>query len=71
MSAGYQAVQWNRQKYIYDAILIAGVALFIGDGIVAAGYFITWQIALFLTLDQSYLAYGGALAIASLVGAVS
>jgi MFS family permease len=50
---------------------LKGVAVFIGDGFNAAGYFITWQIALFLTLDQSYLAYGGALAIASLVGAVS
>jgi len=46
-------------------------AIFIGDGINSAGYFIVWQIALFLTLGQSYLAYGGALAIASLVGAVS
>jgi hypothetical protein len=50
---------------------LKGAILFVGDGVVAAGYFITWQIALFLTLDQSYLAYGGALAIASLVGAVS
>jgi nitrite reductase/ring-hydroxylating ferredoxin subunit/DMSO/TMAO reductase YedYZ heme-binding membrane subunit len=30
MSVGFKAVQWNRQKYIYDAILIAGAALFIG-----------------------------------------
>jgi nitrite reductase/ring-hydroxylating ferredoxin subunit/DMSO/TMAO reductase YedYZ heme-binding membrane subunit len=30
MSAGFKAVQWNRRKYVYDAILIAGVALFIG-----------------------------------------
>lgn len=29
MSAGFRAVQWNRQKLIYDAILLAGVALFI------------------------------------------
>src|SRR4029077_6554652 len=28
---------------------LSGVMLFIGDGWVAAGYFITWQIALFLT----------------------
>lgn len=50
---------------------LRGAMIFVGDGWVAAGYFITWQIALFLTLEQSYLAYGGALAIASLVGAVS
>jgi nitrite reductase/ring-hydroxylating ferredoxin subunit/DMSO/TMAO reductase YedYZ heme-binding membrane subunit len=30
MSAGFQAVQWNRQKIVYDAILLAGVVLFIG-----------------------------------------
>jgi nitrite reductase/ring-hydroxylating ferredoxin subunit/DMSO/TMAO reductase YedYZ heme-binding membrane subunit len=30
MSVGFKAVQWNRQKYVYDAILLAGVALFIG-----------------------------------------
>jgi len=34
MAVAYQAVQWNRQKRIYDAVLAAGVgsylALFIG-----------------------------------------
>jgi len=30
MSVGFKAVQWNRRKIIYDAILIAGVALFVG-----------------------------------------
>ena len=30
MSAGFQAVQWNRRKLVYDAILLAAVALFIG-----------------------------------------
>jgi len=30
MSVGFKAVQWNRQKIVYDAILLAGVALFIG-----------------------------------------
>ena len=30
MSAGFQAVQWNRRKLVYDAALIAAVALFIG-----------------------------------------
>jgi DMSO/TMAO reductase YedYZ heme-binding membrane subunit/nitrite reductase/ring-hydroxylating ferredoxin subunit len=30
MSAGFQAVQWNRAKVIYDVILVAAVALFIG-----------------------------------------
>jgi nitrite reductase/ring-hydroxylating ferredoxin subunit/DMSO/TMAO reductase YedYZ heme-binding membrane subunit len=30
MSAGFKAVQWNRRKIVYDAILVAGVALFVG-----------------------------------------
>src|SRR5947209_11230918 len=30
MSAGFKAVQWNRRKIVYDAILIAGVVLFVG-----------------------------------------
>ena len=29
MSGGYRAVQWNRKKLIYDAILIAGVVLYL------------------------------------------
>jgi len=30
MSIGFKAVQWNRRKLVYDAILVAGVVLFIG-----------------------------------------
>jgi len=30
MSAGFKAVQWNRRKIVYDAILIASVVLFVG-----------------------------------------
>ncbi len=30
MSGGYQAVMWNRAKYIYDAILLLGVGAYIG-----------------------------------------
>ena len=29
MSTGYRAVQWNRQKLAYDAIMLGGVALYI------------------------------------------
>jgi len=50
---------------------LSGAMLFVGDGWVAAGYFIVWQIALFVALGESYMAYGGALAIAALVGAAS
>jgi MFS family permease len=49
---------------------LSGAMLFVSDGVVAAGYFITWQIALFLSLGQDLMAYGGALAIAALVGAM-
>ena len=31
MSVGFKAVQWSREKLIYDGILLAGVALYIGD----------------------------------------
>src|SRR5882672_1683461 len=30
MSAGFRAVQWNRAKLVYDAVLLAGVVLYIG-----------------------------------------
>ncbi|MEJ0075516.1 MAG: Rieske 2Fe-2S domain-containing protein [Alphaproteobacteria bacterium] len=30
MSAGFKAVQWNRRKIVYDAILVAGVVMFVG-----------------------------------------
>jgi nitrite reductase/ring-hydroxylating ferredoxin subunit/DMSO/TMAO reductase YedYZ heme-binding membrane subunit len=36
MSAGFRAVQWNRRKIIYDIILVAGVALYIGTFIAIA-----------------------------------
>jgi len=29
MSAGYRAVQWNRDKLVYDGLLIAAVALYV------------------------------------------
>ena len=30
MSVGFKAVQWNRRKVIYDAVLVGSVALFVG-----------------------------------------
>ena len=39
------------------------------DGWFDAGFLYVWQIALFLTLGQSYQAYGGVMALAGLVGA--
>jgi hypothetical protein len=40
------------------------------DGWGAAGYIFVWQIALFLSLGQSFTAFGGAMAFAAVVGAV-
>lgn len=50
---------------------LPGVMLFVGDGWIASGYYVIWQFALFLALKQDVMAYGGALAVAALVGAVS
>jgi len=50
---------------------IPGMQLFLGDGWIAAGYHFVWQFALFLSLRESYVAYGGALAFSALVGAVA
>jgi nitrite reductase/ring-hydroxylating ferredoxin subunit/DMSO/TMAO reductase YedYZ heme-binding membrane subunit len=36
MSAGFRLVQWNRTKVIYDAILLAGIALYIGTYLIVA-----------------------------------
>jgi MFS transporter, DHA1 family, inner membrane transport protein len=49
---------------------LPGMLLFVADGWIAAGYWLVWQIALFISLGESFLAYGGALAFAALVGAV-
>jgi nitrite reductase/ring-hydroxylating ferredoxin subunit/DMSO/TMAO reductase YedYZ heme-binding membrane subunit len=36
MSAGFRAMQWNRTKLVYDAILVAGVMLYIGSYLILA-----------------------------------
>ena len=48
-----------------------GIGLFMADGWFSIGYIIVWQIALFVSLERSLSAYGGAMALAALVGAVS
>jgi len=45
-----------------------GAMLFLADGSFAAGYHYVWQIALFISLGESFSAYGGAMALAALVG---
>ncbi len=49
---------------------IPGMLLFLADGWIAAGFYFVWQIALFLSLGENFLAYGGALAFAALIGAI-
>ncbi len=48
---------------------LRGTILFITDGWIGACYVFVWQLALFLSLGESFMSYGGALAIAALVGA--
>jgi MFS transporter, DHA1 family, inner membrane transport protein len=50
---------------------VLGVLLFVADGWIAAGFYFVWQMALFLALGESFTAYGGAMALAALVGAAS
>jgi nitrite reductase/ring-hydroxylating ferredoxin subunit/DMSO/TMAO reductase YedYZ heme-binding membrane subunit len=38
MSVGFRAVQWNRTKLVYDGILLAAVALYIGGFIAIAAW---------------------------------
>ena len=50
---------------------IPDVLMFTADGWITASYVFVWQIALFLSLGESFTAYGGAMALAALVGAAS
>src|SRR5215469_7393528 len=47
-----------------------GALLFMSDGWSCAGYYFAWQIALFISLGENFLAYGGALALSALAGAI-
>jgi len=49
---------------------LPGVLLFMGDGFTGGIYVFAWQVALFLTLHENFMAYGGALALAAVVGAI-
>ena len=50
---------------------LPSVLMFASDGWIVSGYLFAWQIALFVTLGESFTAFGGALALAALVGAVA
>jgi MFS transporter, DHA1 family, inner membrane transport protein len=50
---------------------VPGALLFAADGWIASGYTFVWQIALFVSLGESFSAFGGAMALSAVVGAVS
>lgn len=50
---------------------LPGILIFAADGWTAAGYVFVWQIALFLSLGESFAAFGGAMAIAAVAGAIT
>src|SRR5204863_7874105 len=49
---------------------LSGVLIFVADGWIAASYLFVWQMALFLTLGESFTGFGAAMALAGLVGAI-
>src|SRR5215471_1308576 len=61
------------KKYVPGVFRAAlpGIMLFAADAWIAVGYIFAWQIALFLSLGESFSAFGVAMALAALVGAIS
>jgi DHA1 family inner membrane transport protein len=49
---------------------LPGMLLFAADGLIGAGNLLVWQIALFVSLGENVLGYGGAMALAALAGAI-
>jgi len=47
-----------------------GILMFAADGWFVAGYYFVWQIALFIAVRENIAAYGGAMALAALIGAI-
>lgn len=50
---------------------LPGILMFAADGWTAAGYVFVWQIALFISLGKSFAAFGGAMALAAIAGAIT
>jgi hypothetical protein len=59
-------------RHVSGALSFAreGFIMCMADGWQSAGYLVVWQIVLFMTLGDSFVAYGGALALAAIVGAI-
>lgn len=47
------------------------VLIYVADGWIGSGFYFVWEIALFLSLGENFAAYGGAVALAGLIGAAS
>jgi MFS transporter len=61
-------VAWNASGSFASAV--PGALLFAADGWIAFCFVLVWQIALFLSLGESFSAFGGAMALSALVGAL-
>ena len=57
MSAGFRAVQWNRTKLVYDAVLVAGVVVYIGGYLILA-HWLDPPKDLLASVDQRIRAFG-------------
>ena len=61
-------IAWNAPGVFRTAL--PGVLLFAADGWMVAGNWFVWSIALFLALGESFSAFGSAMALSAIVGAV-
>lgn len=50
---------------------LPGVLMYAADGWIGAGFYLVWQIVLFRALGERFEAFGGAMALAAFIGAVS
>jgi DHA1 family inner membrane transport protein len=50
---------------------LSGILLFAADGWMSAGYLFAWHLALFRSLGENFVSFGGALAAAALIGALA
>jgi MFS transporter len=62
-------IAWNAPGVFRAAT--PGVLMYAADGWLAAGTLNVWSIALFISLGESFSAYGGAMALTAALGAVS
>lgn len=68
---GMPNVPVAREARIELEAALTPLAMFAADGWLNAGYTFVWQVAMFLALGESFTGFGGAMAVAALVGAVA